>query len=271
MANRILFVLITAFWLTMNVLLWRSEFRGSDQPGNLVPVAMVWEKVLTAPDDSELEIRQHGKQIGRCRWAANVGEEVATGRVVREDRPTGQVKKLGSYTIDIDRGTFSIGGLTNRVKFDVGLVFSTNHVWQEFRVQASRRKSNLQLRADATEETVTLQIHDEDDRWDRTFTFAELRQPDKLLAEFGGPMVVGLLGSIGGMKSLGDLKNISLGLNWEARQDWLKFGHSRIRVYRLSARLLERYPLVVLVSRTGEILRVELPNDITLVNLQSKM
>lgn len=271
MANRVLFVLITAFWLTMNVLLWRSEFRDSDQPGNLVPVAMVWEKVLTAPDDSYLEIRQHGKQIGTCRWAANVGEELATGKVLREDAPSGQVKKLGSYTIDIDRGTVFLGSLTNRIKFDVSLRFSTNHTWQEFRVQGSRRKSNLQLRADATEETFALQINDEDDRWERTFTFAELRQPDKLLAELGGPMVVGLLGSIGGVKSLGDLKNLSLGLHWEARQDSLKFGHSRIRVYRLSARLLDRFPLVVLVSRTGEIIRVELPNDLTLVNLQSKM
>ncbi len=271
MANRVLFFFIAAFWLTMNGLLWRSEFRDSDRPGNLVPVAMVWEKVLTAPDDSYLEIRQRGKQIGNCRWAANVGEELATGKVVREDLPTGQVKKLGSYTIDIDRGSVYFGSPTNRVKFDVSLRFSTNHNWQEFQAQGSRRRSSLQLRAEAAAETVALQINDEGDRWDRKFTFAELRQPDKLLGEFGGPLVVGLLGSLGGMKSLGELKNLSLGLNWEARQDSLKFGHSRIRVYRLSARLLERYPVVVLVSRTGEILRVELPNDIALVNLQSKM
>ncbi len=271
MANRVLFFLIATFWLTMNVLLWRSEFRDSDQPGSLVPVAMVWEKVLTAPDDSQLEIRQRGKQIGSCRWAANVGEELATGKVVREDMPSGQVKKLGSYTIDIDRGTVYFGSLTNRVKFDVSLRFSTNHTWQEFQVQGTKRRSSLQLRADATAETVAFQIRDEDDRWERTFTFLELSQPDKLLSELGGPMVVGLLGSLGGMKSLGDLKKLSLGLTWQARQDSLKFGHSRIRVYRLSTRLLERFPLVVLVSRTGEILRVELPNDITLVNLQSKM
>ena len=91
------------------------------------------------------------------------------------------------------------------------------------------------------------------------------------MAELGGPLAVGLLGSMGGLKSLGGTKSLSLGLNWEARQDSLKFGHSRIRVYRLSARLLDRYPLVILVSRTGEILRMELPNDLTLVNLQSKM
>ena len=266
-----MFFLIATFWLTMNALLWRSEFRDSDQPGNVVPVAMVWEKVLTAPDDSQLEIRQRGKQIGNCRWAANVGEELATGRVVREEMPSGQVKKLGSYSIDIDQGTIYLGGPTNRVKFDVSLKFSTNHSWQAFQVQGTKRRSHLELRADAAGETVALQIKDEDDLWERTFTFAELRQPDKLLAEFGGPLAVSLLGRLGGMKSLGDLKKLSLGLNWEARQDSLKFGHSRIRVYRLSARLLDRYPLVVLVSRTGEILRMELPNDITLVNLQSKM
>jgi hypothetical protein len=39
-----------------------------------------------------------------------------------------------------------------------------------------------------------------------------------------------------------------------------------VRVYRLQARLLDRYQIVVVVSRVGEILRVELPNGLLLVN-----
>ena len=55
-------------------------------------------------------------------------------------------------------------------------------------------------------------------------------------------------------------------MRWEARQDWLKIGHARLRVYRLEARLPGERKIVVIVSRVGEILRVQLPNEIQLLN-----
>lgn len=39
-----------------------------------------------------------------------------------------------------------------------------------------------------------------------------------------------------------------------------------MRVFRLQAHLFDRYQAVVTVSRSGEIMRVELPNGIQLVN-----
>ena len=71
---------------------------------------------------------------------------------------------------------------------------------------------------------------------------------------------------LGPVPGLEQQKNLSLGLRWEARNDWLKIGHSQVRVYRLHTRLLDRYQAVVVVSRVGEILRVELPNGLLLVN-----
>jgi hypothetical protein len=59
---------------------------------------------------------------------------------------------------------------------------------------------------------------------------------------------------------------VSLGLEWEASTDWLPIGHTQMRVYRLEARLLGRFRAVILVSLEGEILRVELPDDIVLTN-----
>jgi hypothetical protein len=59
---------------------------------------------------------------------------------------------------------------------------------------------------------------------------------------------------------------VTLGLNWEGRQDWMQMGRSRVRVYHLRARFLEKYEAVVVVSRVGEILRVELPGEVKLVN-----
>jgi hypothetical protein len=39
-----------------------------------------------------------------------------------------------------------------------------------------------------------------------------------------------------------------------------------VRVYHLQARLFDRYHIKVTVSRVGEILRVDLPDDWVLVN-----
>ena len=43
-------------------------------------------------------------------------------------------------------------------------------------------------------------------------------------------------------------------------------GRTELRVYRLEARLLGRYRAVLIVSPVGEILRVELPDDLVMVN-----
>jgi hypothetical protein len=58
----------------------------------------------------------------------------------------------------------------------------------------------------------------------------------------------------------------SLALKWEAHREWLRIGQNRVRVYRLEARLLDRHRIIVLVSRVGEILRVELPGELRLIN-----
>ena len=81
--------------------------------------------------------------------------------------------------------------------------------------------------------------------------------------EFGLPLAEGL-GDL--WSSFVTPKDIALGLRWTARKDWLQIGSSKTRVYRLQARLLDRYQAVVMVSRVGEILRVELPGEVTLVN-----
>ena len=78
---RLLFWLITAFFITMNVLLWRSEFGGRSGSGSTVPLETVWHKMLIAPDNSRLEIRHHGKKIGYATW-----QPAVLGREEQEQR-----------------------------------------------------------------------------------------------------------------------------------------------------------------------------------------
>ena len=132
MFGRVVFILVTAFWITMNVLLWRSEFGSGKKVGSAVPIATVWQKILTAPDDSSLEIWRHGQRIGRCRWVANVGDETATGKVTpNEFEPEGQVSQPTGYSIDFE-GTFAVAELDNRLRLNFHAEFSTNHHWREF-------------------------------------------------------------------------------------------------------------------------------------------
>jgi hypothetical protein len=267
MYSRIVFVVLTLFWVTMNVLLWRAEFGGKNE-GGTVPVSIVWQKILMAPDDSNLDITQQGKKIGSCRWSPNVGEELATGKVGQTDfSPDGRIKKASGYSIDIMEGMVDFGGREKRFLFNFNSHFSTNHQWQDFSVRVSQRPAIWDLQASAAEQTLTLRMGDGGSDWQRKFTFAELRDPQKLLQEFAGGLPLGMLagGMVTGLGTPQD-KSVSLALDWDARHDWLEIGHSRLKVYRLHTKLAGKYEVTVYTSRVGEILRVELPNGIRLQN-----
>ncbi len=264
MMSRFVFPLIAVFWVVMNVLLWRSEFGGRGEIGGAVPVEVVWNKILTAPDDSSLEISQRGTKIGYCRWRANVGEEIATGKVGSEEfQPEGRVKKLTGYTIDFD-GNLVLGSQMGRVRFELHASFGTNHLWQGFTARMTGKAADIDLSGSAADEKLSLSVHSDGSRWEREFSFSEARDPQVLMKEFGLAPLLGVLAPVG--VSPQTSQQLSLGLQWQASGDWLKIGRSRLRVYRLEAKLLDKYKAVVIVSRVGEILKVELPNDIRLVN-----
>ncbi len=262
MFNRIILFLLVAFWITMNVLLWRTEFGGQGERGR-VPVAVVWQKILTAPDSSSLEIRQHGKKIGSCRWLAIIGQEETTNSTATaESELQGRVRQATQYAIGVE-GNLAFGEQHRLMRFDFNLSCTTNHDWQDLYFHASQRPRVWELKSEAAAQTLNLRIEDGEGEWERAFTFDELRHPDKLLNEFGAPWLLGMLGGgLGGQ----NLTNLSLGVAWEAHTDWLQLGAARVRVYRLQARLLDRLQAVVIVSRVGEILRVQLPDDLLLVN-----
>jgi hypothetical protein len=52
----------------------------------------------------------------------------------------------------------------------------------------------------------------------------------------------------------------------DARSDWMQIGRSRVRVYRLSARLPGRLEATAFISRAGELLKIQLPDRLQLIN-----
>ena len=84
MIPRITFLLIAAFWIAMNVLLWRAEY-DSHGMGVRVPAALVWQKILTAPDISSLNVFPDGQRAGFCEFSTSVEQEMAA---LDEGRPS---------------------------------------------------------------------------------------------------------------------------------------------------------------------------------------
>lgn len=262
MPSRLAFPIIALFWICMNVLLWRSEFGSMREFGSAIPVAAVWEKILTAPDDSALGIVQRGRSAGYCRWRPNVGQEMATGKVATDDYELdGRVERPSGYRID-GEGSLNLEGVSERIRFNFQGAFETNHLWRRIEARVTVGSNVWKIQADSGEERFRLRSEGAE-HWEKELSFADIQNPAALLGELGFPMLPMFLSQLG----VGDSASaLSLGLEWEARQGWFKIGHSQIRVYRLHVKLLDRFQIVVIVSRIGEILRIELPNQILLVN-----
>ncbi|MBI3874549.1 MAG: hypothetical protein HY300_00965 [Verrucomicrobia bacterium] len=270
MFQRVFLICVTVFWVTMNVLLWRSEFRSGGDGGGAIPIEAVWEKMLRAPDDSVMEVFHKKQRLGSFRWAANIQEHFATGRAAVEDPGIeGMVKQLAGYTIDITEGLLDVGRGQKSVLFSAATTFTTNHAWQTFSLQVNQRPNSVSLRASAPSNTLSIAVSAAGEQFEREWKFDQLRNTEQMLAEFGGagslPLEL-LTGSLFGGAGLGQLRQLAPNLRWEAHNDWMKIGHSRLRVFRLEARLFDKHHIVVHVSRVGEILKVELPDEVVMLN-----
>jgi len=259
-------ILITLFWVVMNLLLWRAEYGDRDRMAASVPAEVVWQKMLTAPDSSSLSIFHHGKKIGFCHWITSVGEELSKARE-EDGPPEGMVGRMSGYRIQIE-GNLAQAGAANRARFDGVLRLSTNQLWQDFNLRLNLRPVVWEIHSAAAEKTLHLKAVEGDAAFDRVFKFADLENPTALLQELAGPWAFGAFEGLGLGAHPSTAPSPSLRLKWEASRDSMDVRHASVRAYRLRARLLDRYQIVIFVSRVGEILRVELPDEIVLTNDQ---
>ena len=267
MFKRAWFLAITLFWVTMNVLLWRSEMSVGQDAGSPLPVEAVWERILTAPDESSLEVYRRGQKIGYVRWVPRVEEP--NGAPVTDEAnpnaPEGRVKRITGYELYVD-GSVSLDDTPQRLRFTCQVALDAQQVWKKVRLRFNLRPTSLEVRADAAAQTVTFVLGEDPPMWEQTFAFADLGQPQALLGALGLPLPVGPLASLLPGPPKSDRPPLSLNLEWQARSDTLKIGTARTRIYRLGTRFLDKYEATALISRVGEILRLELPDQVLLVN-----
>ncbi len=265
MWSRVLFSSVALFFVVMNVLLFRSEFGGRNEIRSTIPAELVLRKILTSPDNSFLEIRHHGQKIGTCQLTPSVGQEVATGKVGSEDLPPeGMLEDMTYYTLDLN-GNLNLDEFSRwRFSFDVKL--STNLLWQDFFLRLNKRPTSFEVRSSSPAQTVHFRADGAAFPFDHTYSFEELRHPDKILGDLGTPLLGSILNPFGISLDQTDFGAGGLSMKWDAREDKLKVGGSFMRVYRLQTRLLNHFPVLIYVSRVGEILRIELPDEIVIAN-----
>ena len=254
MVPRVTFLLVAAFWVAMNVWLWRAEYgsHGGEIP---VPVNLVWHKILTAPDISALTIYQNGRRVGFCQFSTSV-EQAMAALDENSVPPEGLVAQSG-YQIHFN-GNMNFGAVTNRVRFDGRLKFSSARAWRELNLKVSTRDAVVEIHSVAAEQTVRCKITSEGANFERVLSFADLQNPNALLGALGS----GLAGELDLPAIQSSPAAVADSIKWEAYRDRIIIGHEPATAYRLETHVLD-HPIVLHISPLGEILRAELPGGVT--------
>lgn len=257
--SRAVFILVAGFWVTMNVLLWQTEF-GSRKTGGAVPVPIVWEKILTAADDSSLTVYHDDKLVGACHLQTEVGEEWS--KVGDQNMPSGRPGKGRGYSLRLD-GSVVIPELTNRFRFEGDLKLDKHRVWQELNSRLTMRPLVWQIHSVATNKYVHIKMEGGPSPLDLVVKFSDLQNPAALTSKLLGAS----LGELAAEAGLAwNTPAVELGLKWDAYEDSIHIGRTSVQVYRLHTHLMDRYDVDAIVSRAGEILRVDFPGNFVLIN-----
>jgi hypothetical protein len=267
MRSKITFAGLAGFWIVMTILLWRWQSAAHSEIGSAIPVSIVWDKILTAPDNSALDIYDHEKSIGRCEWKATVGNvsQAMQQSLTEEYQPEGLIPEPTGYSLSIVNG-FTTLLATNRVTFDMHLLLSTNRTWQDFHLSAKMRPTTWDIHAIAATQKIIIKITGGGVNWQRTLKFSDFDHPESLLHELDADGILGFFenGELPLQKAV--ITQAIEGLEWQAHEDWMQFGHSRMQVYRLETHFLGMH-FYLFTSRVGEILWVEAPDKVTLRNV----
>ena len=278
-------ILAGLFWLGMNVLLWRSEYGGGSK-GNPLPVKTVISKIMDTPDPSELDIFYRDKPIGHCRWVVaqmgrdELGHDSGSSNDASDDvdleaaEMSGLIRNVDYYTVHMD-GHVQGQDHPRRIRFMLNITLSPQWEWTSFNGKVGARDQWFHIHSDKEQEKVVLQVEQDETHWDTQLTFAQLKNPQAMISQWGqeNPILVAALAPVMGMlhsltssESTDPYDKFNWVGDWSAFSDWMSIAHSRMRIYRLESGADRRNSLSVTVNRAGEILAIKAPQQISLRN-----
>jgi len=257
MISRLTFLVIAVFWIAMNVLLWRAEYV-SHGAGVRVPAALVWQKILTAPDISSLTVFQDGQRVGFCEFSTSIEQEMAT---LDEGKPIPEtINTRAGYQIRFN-GNVGLGDFTNRLTFNGLVKFSHRREWRELNLKVSSHFATAEVHSLVDEQNVQLTLTSDDISTVRVFSFDDLKDPNALWRAFAGNLGGGWADDLDLPAVLQTPAVSAPDIRWQAHLDRLAIGRELVPAYRLDTRVLD-HPIVIYASTLGEILRVELPGGV---------
>ena len=247
----------------MNVLLWRAEYGDTDR-GSRVSNDVVLNKIFNAPDASNLRVSQNGTLLGFVHWEIIPDEVYFSGT----NQPVGRVESIKGYTLALD-GRIQIETLKTKLRFTLRSILGADLGWQNVSATIDLPPSTWEFAAAATNQVLSVKHDGALGQWERTTPLGQLRNPAALLESFAGPFFAPLLEPLlPPAAALGQAGSapIELGLEWAAYNDAIRLGSTRVRIYRIEAKLPGERVVTVLVSRVGEILQVTFPGQLEFTN-----
>jgi len=236
----------------MNALLWRAEY-GDTGRGSRVSSDVVLDKIFNAPDASNLRVTQNGTSLGFVHWEIIPDEVYFSGT----NQPVGRVESIQGYTLVLD-GRVQVESLKTKLRFTLRSTLDAKLAWQAVSATIDLPPSMLSVKHDGAL-----------GQWERTTPLGQLRNPAALLEPFAGPVFAPLLKPLLPLDAaLGQATGapLELGLEWAAYNDAIRLGSTRVRIYRIEAKLPGERVITILVSRVGEILQVTFPGQLEFTN-----
>ena len=240
----------------MNVLLWRSEF-GESSGETPVPVSFVWKKILTAPDTASLNIYQKDQRIGFCEFSTGIARQMSS--MDQDKVPSEGLSNPTQYIVHFS-GNVSYGQLTHRLKFGGQILFNSKRQWQEMELKFNTRPTSVDISSIATNQTVDVRIANGSEVVEHHLNFADLRNPNQLAHLFLGNFADFFLGGM----DLNELvpRDTAQKIEWTACRTRMRVAGEHVPAYRLQTSLLGN-TITLHISTLGDLLRVELPGNIT--------
>lgn len=264
MASRIALIASALFWVLMNGLLWQAEWGERFASGSELPPSLVWQKMLDSPDSSVLSIRHQGKAIGSLEWHPSILEPArsnapggASPSVVE-----GMVSNPSGHQLRISARFFGSDTPLDRWMVLGNVEFSPSNAWERVVVRVDQRPKSWQIQAESGSDEIQLTYEEGRRRFEQTFRTRDTAALQLMLAPYLASLPSGLIPENVWTRPETLMRTASV----EARSDWMQIGRSRVRVYRLAFRLPGQLEAAVFISRAGELLKVQLPDRIQLVN-----
>ena len=267
--RRLVFPVIFLFWITMSFLLWRAEY-GDAGRGSKVSLPVVIEKIFNAPDASNLQVFNNDQSIGFIRWEIIPDEVYFRGT----NQPIGRVESIDGYTLSVD-SRLQLEQLKSKVRLSLRTGLDADLNWQSLYATIGSRQDLWEFQSHVTNQVLKVKHKGSLGEWERSASFEQFNDPIKMLNQFAGPTLGALIQKIlpkdisvdsGKLKNQVDAVSIKLGLEWQAFNDFMRLGNTKVRIYRMEAKLPGERAIIIRVSRVGEILQVEFPGKLVIDN-----